>query len=523
MGTDYSKVFYRDYERLLNEKEQLEKANRSCNREIRRLQLVYEVERKEKERLHAAATRLQATVEDQEKQIEALKKEVARLNGIINLDGTNSGTPTSKTPLHKKKVIANTREATEKKRGGQPGHPKAKLKEFKEEEITEDEIHGYERCPECNGELELEGERCKDELDYEVVVIKRRHHFQTYRCKVCGKKISCPIPNWLKEENQYGPQTQALALGLTNIGNVPMNKVKRVICGLSQGDVYPTDGYIAKLQKRAAMALEPFKAELVRRCPQLSVVYWDDTVIFVATKRACLRFYGNEKIALYFAHSHKNKDGIDEDGILPLLPKEAYVMHDHLTVNYNDDYSFQNVECNQHLLRDLQKITDNLKREWSAQLKEHIQKAIHDRNTAMEKGETAFPFEYVESFMRSLNQIMIQANQEHENHPAYYYYPEEAALITRILEYKNNYFAWVTCFDLPITNNLSERSLRGVKTHMKVSGQFQSEEYAQYYATILSYIETCRRNGLNEMTALARLCKGNPYTVKEILDGNDAE
>ena len=91
------------------------------------------------------------------------------------------------------------------------------------------------------------------------------------------------------------------------------------------------------------------------------------------------------------------------------------------------------------------------------------------------------------------------------------------------MEYKSNYFAWITCFELPITNNLSERSLRGVKTHMKVSGQFQSEEYAQYYATIMTYIETCRRNGINEMCALLRLCKGNPYSVNEILGNSDAE
>ena len=516
MGSNYSKIFYRDYEKLLSEKEALKEKHQGAREEIKRLQRVYELERKEKERY-------QARVAELEKETEALKKEVARLHGLLNLDGTNSGTPTSQTPIHKKKVIPNTREKSGRKRGGQPGHPKSKLKAFREEEITEEAVHGYTCCPECGGELVKEGERCKDELDYEVVVIKRRHRFQSYRCKKCHKQISYPIPKRLKEENQYGPQTQALALSLTNVGNVPMNKVKRVICGLSQGDVYPTDGYIAKLQKRAALALASFKTELIKRCLSLKVVHWDDTVIFVSEKRACLRFYGDEKIALYFAHLHKDKAGLDEDNILPLLSEDTYVMHDHLVVNYNDDYSFQNIECNQHLLRDLQKVTDNLQRDWSAKLKTHIQQAIHDRNAAVNRGESAFPFPYVEAFMSTFNQLMIAANKEHETHQALYFYSEEAALITRLLEYKNNYFAWLSCFDLPVTNNLSERSLRGVKTHMKVSGQFQSEEYAQYYATILSYIETCRRNSLNEMTALSRLCMGNPYSVADILDRSNAE
>lgn len=199
------------------------------------------------------------------------------------------------------------------------------------------------------------------------------------------------------------------------------------------------------------------------------------------------------------------------------LHKTVHVMHDHNMVNYNKDYSFTNVECVQHLLRDLQKVTDNLSRLWSGRLKEHIQHAIHDRNQLLQQDKNAFPDEYVLAFFDTFNQIMIQANLEHNENPAQYYYKEEAALLLRVMEYKNNYFAWVTCFDLPVTNNLSERSLRGSKTHMKVSGQFLSEEYAIYYAAIQSYIQTARRNGINEMSALIRLCDGNPFSLSDIL------
>ena len=69
---------------------------------------------------------------------------------------------------------------------------------------------------------------------------------------------------------------------------------------------------------------------------------------------------------------------------------------------------------------------------------------------------------------------------------------------------------------LPTTNNLSGRALHGVKTKMKVSGQFASAGTADNYAAIRTYIETCRRNGINEMEALKRLCRGCPYTVEEI-------
>ena len=58
---------------------------------------------------------------------------------------------------------------------------------------------------------------------------------------------------------------------------------------------------------------------------------------------------------------------------------------------------------------------------------------------------------------------------------------------------------WLEDFDLPTTNNLSERSLRAIKSHMKISGQFESAETADWHALIQTYTETCRRNGINEI------------------------
>lgn len=44
--------------------------------------------------------------------------------------------------------------------------------------------------------------------------------------------------------------------------------------------------------------------------------------------------------------------------------------------------------------------------------------------------------------------------------------------------------------------------------------------FPNYYALIRTYIETCRRNGINEYQALVRLCDDNPYTVNEIFSQN---
>lgn len=506
MAADYGRGLYKEYELLLTEHEAVKAECKLLQNEHCLLQK----ERKLKEAL-------QFVLDERTKEVEALKKEILRLNGRLNADGTNSGVPTSKTPLSKKKVIPNSREKTGKKIGGQPGHPKSKLKAFTDQEVTETETHESEFCPFC-GEPAMEtGEVLhKDELDYEVVVKKKRHQFPVCKCGTCGRSFHQPIPVELKEENQYGSCVRALGLSLMNIGNVSVNKARKMIYGLSEEEINPTEGWLMKQQRKASEELKPFMKELLEKCLCLDTVYWDDTVIDINARRGCLRFYGDEQLALYTAHRYKNKEGLDDDGILKLLPAETVVMHDHNRVNYNKEYSFSNIECNVHLLRDLQKTTDNLQHQWSGRLKDLLTKTNVARNEAMERGESAFADAFVKEFFGEFDRIMIQGAEENREDFNRYYGKDERTLLLRILEYKDNYLAWVVNFNLPFSNNLSERSLRGAKSKMKVAGQFQSEETAGHYAVMKSYVETCYRNGINETEALVRLCERNPYTVEEL-------
>lgn len=211
-----------------------------------------------------------------------------------------------------------------------------------------------EKCPCCNTSSIIPTGNVteKDELDYKIVVEKKRNKFIEYKCQECGKKFHKEIPNNLKEENQYGPQVQAFELTLMNQGNVTMNKAQKITSEMTNNEINLSEGYISKLQKRAAEKLSGFMEELKASIITQPLLHWDDTVIMVNTKRSCLRFYGTDKLAMYTAHSHKNKEGLDEDGILNVLPKETIVEHDHNKVNYNDDYIFQNAECNVDLIRD---------------------------------------------------------------------------------------------------------------------------------------------------------------------------
>ncbi len=521
MASNYQKMFEKDYEELVNKNKELEKENKYLSLvksiaedEQRRLQKIVDKKNEEEQKLKDIIKQL-------EEEIENLKKDKDRLKAKANLDGTNAGIPTSQTPIGKKKVIPNFAKNTGGKIGRKEGHKKDKLEKLDDDKINEVVEHRMKSCPKCNNKDLIETGKIisKDVIDYKIITYNTRHNYIEYKCNCCGKIVHELIPNHLKEECQYGSTVKSLVLTLTNIGNVPFNKTRRILSGLSMEDINPCEGYLAKLQKTSSKMLDGFIKELHNYIVNSNIVYWDDTVIYISKKQCCMRYYGNDNVCLFKAHEKKNKEGLDKDNILSLLSSNTVVEHDHNKVNYNPEYSYINAECCQHLLRDLKKVEINIpNRTWCKDVIELFQSFDHKRKELISSGIDSFTSEEINSFILKLDDYLLKGLEENNNDSKPYYASKELTLIYRIMEYRDNYIYWILDFDLPFTNNLSERNLRGVKSKMKVSGQFQNIDRAIDYANIRSYIETCRLYGKNEYDCLNRLVMGNPYTFAELLN-----
>lgn len=429
--TNYEKGLFKDYEKLQIKNDKISKENK-----LLRLRLnVMESDEQIKDKL---ILKQESEINQKNIEIEALKNKIIALSkklditelerdkylAKLNIDGTNAGIPTSQTPINKKKIVPNSRTKSENKIGGQKNHSKNKLSKFDENEINEVEEIKLEKCPNC-GSNNIEKIDCieKDLFDYEVKIIKKRNKFAIYKCLNCGKTVKANIPNHLKEENQYGPKVQATALTLTNIGNVPINKTRKIICGLTMGEINLSEGFISKLQKRAAVQLTKFIDDLKFYITHLKTIYWDDTVIMVNTKRSCMRFYGNEDVALYTAHEQKNKAGVNKDQILNMTNDKTFVMHDHNIINYSIEYNFINIECCQHLLRDLQKVKTNIPdRTWSIKMKELFQEYDHKRKELIEKNIYQFDDDDFNKFICKINEYLLLGCDEYLADNKVYYY-----------------------------------------------------------------------------------------------------
>ena len=508
----------REIDSLCKRNDLLEKKNQLLLSENEKLKTDIFFLKSDIDRLSSWVSDRDDIIEFQKNTLDLKDAEIQHLKALLNTDGTNSGTPTSKTPLNKDKVRPNSRKNTGKPRGGVKGHKRETLHRHADNEINDFVLHPFEtNCPSCNEKLIKTGKTIeKDETDVEVKVIKRRHLFEIGRCPCCGKEVHTPIPNSLKEENQYGSGVQAIVLSLMNSDNVPINKVGSFLSGIANNSINPCDGYIAKLQERAAKALIQFREDLRNLMIAQPILYWDDTVIMIDKARGCLRFYGNEKIAWYVAHLHKDLKSIQEDEVLKKLSKETYVMHDHNSINYNREFIFQNLECNAHLIRDLQKVEQILSHSWAKEFHELISETIHKRKELIISGIMRFSKEEIKAFKDRVDRIIETGRKQNRKDRDKEFGNTEFSILNRIEKYYKNYFLWIEDFSLPTSDSLSERALRLVKSKMKISGQFYSQSTADYYALIKSYIETCHRNNINEFDALQRLAAGTPYTVREI-------
>ena len=75
--------------------------------------------------------------------------------------------------------------------------------------------------------------------------------------------------------------------------------------------------------------------------------------------------------------------------------------------NYSDKYDYQNIECNVHLIRDLEKCYINTSHVWCKKFKELVQTIIHDKKSYIEKGYDSFDDTYVNNFNQKYDEILF--------------------------------------------------------------------------------------------------------------------
>ena len=87
------------------------------------------------------------------------------------------------------------------------------------------------------------------------------------------------------------------------------------------------------------------------------------------------------------------------------------------------------------------------------------------------------------------------------------------SLIDRLRKYKGAVCLFLENLFVPFDNNQAERDIRNIKVKTKVSGCFRSMEGATEYLTLMSYVGTARKHGINSFKAIKLAVLGTPESI----------
>ena len=212
---------------------------------------------------------------------------------------------------------------------------------------------------------------------------------------------------------------------------------------------------------------------------------------------------------LQYVTKHRSQKDIDEFGFLKQF--KGILIHDHYLMYYN--YGSDNAECNVHVLRYLNGVSEFTNHKWAKELKELLLEMKDIKEKYISEGKEEISDNDFEDFKERYLAILNNGKEEmKKDYKTNAYKDDEKKLLNRLIKYCDNHLLFLKKFFVPFSNNQAESDLRGIKIKQK-TGKFRSVEGANIYAVIKSCLSTYRKNKISPYDALLNLLNENPVLI----------
>jgi transposase len=449
--------------------------------------------------------------------------------------GNSSRPPSS--DGYQKPAPKSTREKSGRKPGGQPDHPGVTLKKV-------DKPDHYEMCPRpkecpCCGNKKLDRAKVVDVETRQVFDLPEprplevtEHISETVEC-TCGYHIKAPFPQHVTQPTQYGPRLQSTVTYLNEHQVVPYERTQQAMQDLF--GVHLSQGTIYNILRRAHQKLQEFQWRMVVLLIMARVVHFDESGIRVLKELYWLHVASTARHTLFHVDEHRGELAMIAMGILPHFKGKA--VHDHWASYFKYEGCFHAL-CNSHHLRELVYAHEQYQQSWAHELILCLLEANAEVIAAKAKGLSSLPPDRLEYFSERYSRILRNGREELKSLPA----PTKASaselepgeeapkkrgrkkqhkvknLYDRLHKHKKGTLEFMYDFDVPFTNNQSERDIRMSKVKQKVSGCFRSLLGAEMYARIRSYVSTAKKQGFGAMGALMALFTGDDDFIRRLTE-----
>lgn len=421
-------------------------------------------------------------------------EEILRLKAQINKDSTNSSKPPSSNGF---KRIANNREKSGKKQGGQKGHKGTTIKIPNNlEELVK------------NGKAEhhiinkvAEGEAYVSDwlIDVKIVTVYRE----------IRRAIGRP------PKIEYGNKIKGLSVYLSVVGLIAVKRIGEFFHDISGGLLSVAKATVQKFTHEAAQSIdmEPLVTDLLNG----SVMNVDETLVKTTERKnldktveqskgstlsAYIRTYSNASTTVLTPNSHKNVESVEHDNILPCFfgvvvqDYEAKFLH----------YGTATGLCGAHLSRELKGLAQLEQTTWAQDVRQFFKEMNEQKTADTQNGILQCDSDLLREYDCRYDKLVLNGQAFLTTlNPKSYLHKILAPMVKRLLARKSEYLLFMRRYEVPYTNNQAERDLRHCKTKQKISGCYRSWQGIVDYCNLRSVVETSRKRGFNLLDSIVSL------------------
>ena len=415
-----------------------------------------------------------ASLSDQVAELTATVKElnqtIKELKEQLNKNSKNSSKPPSSDGLKKPAVNKNKslRESSRKKQGAQEGHDGVHLSVISEPDHIEDHMHSD--CTGCPHRAKCFSKACIKETRHEVdavvtVDVTAHNLIEVRECLLHGGVKTGSFPENIKATVQYGKNLQAMVVAFNTVGAVSINRTHEILSSVF--NIPLATGTIKNMVTRCAESLKDTYERIRLKMIMLGLIHCDETGSRVDGKTCWVHVASDQDYTYLTINQKRGQIGMDAADVLPHA--RGIIVHDCWGSywKYQDEVSYYH--------------RHKFDMEYDAIIKTAYEENPLPETPAKKRGR--------KKKSKVLN------------------------LICRLENYKESVCLFIKNLCIPFDNNQAERDLRMVKVKTKVSGCFRSEEGAQEYLTIMSYIGSARKHGINAFAAIREALNGNPDII----------
>jgi hypothetical protein len=384
MLPDYGRGLYKQLEEQIRRGDSLESDNRRLKQDYTRIERLLEKTQSDMgERIEQAVAKAISQLVEALAQKDALIKkqsdEIARLKAQINKDSSNSSKPPSSDGFKK---IANNRESSGRRVGGQAGHKGHGLR-IKIPEDLEELVKAGKAIHEIVDETNP-GEPYITQWELDVAVIPVYREIRKPQGKAYHKG--------------YGLTIKAICIRLTITGMMSMERVTRFFRDITGRVIKMSQATVESFGRKAAQNIDT--GQYVTDLLNGGALHTDETPVKTTqrlelgaqipevsehtTMNAQVRTYSNDTTVMLTVNAHKDDAGVEADEILPRFM--GILSHDHDAKLYK--YGLAHATCGAHLCRDLKGLAELSLIAWAQPVREYMLEMNAHKKQDVSKGVT---------------------------------------------------------------------------------------------------------------------------------------